>query len=103
MITTGKVKNCYSSKLFSTVESQLLGAYWTSGTNEGYGCDLKHGWCGSNTLLNKNVPWGAGEPNDLLSERCIQLVFANVGQLHLIDIACSVAGTFICEVTFSYI
>jgi hypothetical protein len=97
------VKNSYSSRLFSTAESQLLGAYWTSGTNEGYGCDLKHGWCASNTLLTKDAPWRAREPSNLLSERCIQLDFANASQLGLNDVPCSAVNTFICEVKFSYI
>jgi hypothetical protein len=78
----------------------LLGLYWTSGTNEGYGCDLKHGWCGSNTLLTKEAPWKAAEPNNLLSERCILLDFATIGNLDLSDLPCSAAYKFICEVIF---
>lgn len=86
--------------MLTIAESQLLGLYWTSGTNEGYGCDLKHGWCGSNTLLTEEAPWHAGEPNDLLSERCILLRFPTVGKLDLHDYACSSSSNFICEVMF---
>lgn len=74
------------------------GEFWTSGTNEGYGCDLKHGWCGSNTLLTKDSPWRSGEPNNLLGERCIQMYFVNISQLVLVDLPCSTANNFICEV-----
>lgn len=75
--------------------------FWSSGTNEGYGCDVKHGWCGSNTFFAPNMPWKTGEPNNHLKERCIDL-HMNTSQVFFSDIFCGSLRNFICEVEISF-
>jgi hypothetical protein len=72
-------------------------SFWTSATNEGYGCDVKHGWCGSRTLIMPNLTWRAGDPNGFKTEKCVEVNF-NQENITYNDLPCFVNRFFICEV-----
>lgn len=71
--------------------------FWTSGTNKGYGCDVKHGWCGSKTLIMSNLTWSSGEPSGYYTEKCVTVNF-DQGTITYNDQSCVVKRNFICEV-----
>ncbi|XP_059481673.1 uncharacterized protein LOC132200308 [Neocloeon triangulifer] len=73
--------------------------YWTSGSNDGFGCDLTYGFCGINKLLYQNFSnWNPNEPSTPLSERCMEMKLdVNPQKIVFNDIVCTEGRYFICE------
>ncbi|XP_059484026.1 uncharacterized protein LOC132201683 [Neocloeon triangulifer] len=79
--------------------------YWTSGSNEGTGCEIdrKYNWCSMNgssftgQIMNTSL-WSAPSATDATLERCISYVFDSqkIGMAHT---ACTEKLLYICEPT----
>jgi len=88
---------------FYLAELKVANGYWTSGSNDGFGCEFTYGWCGSKTLVFKNLPWCANEPNALLSERGLELGLNNIQNTSCFnDLLCTEKRFYICEVRKSF-
>jgi Lectin C-type domain len=75
--------------------------FWTTGSNEGVGCEDKWAWCNTKSLLPKNYTrWEAGAPGAPSKERCAQIHFApETALVGLDDLECSAERYFICKVS----
>lgn len=84
-------------RLNFTAEVKVTNKYWTSGTNVGYGCDFKHGWCTSRKFFaSNNLTW---TPSNHLTERCMELNLNGVlTRYNFNDLPCTFQRHFICEV-----
>ncbi|XP_059484456.1 uncharacterized protein LOC132201914 [Neocloeon triangulifer] len=73
--------------------------YWTSGTNDGFGCELTYGFCSTNTLLYQNFSnWSPNEPSHPLTERCVTIKLDVAPQnIGFNDLTCSNTQNFICK------
>ncbi|CAB3376642.1 Hypothetical predicted protein [Cloeon dipterum] len=73
--------------------------YWTSGTNNGFGCEFTYGFCGSRTLLYQNFTnWQSAMPDNPLTERCLDMKMAiDPTQMTFNDQKCTDIRNFICE------
>ncbi|XP_065349858.1 macrophage mannose receptor 1-like [Cloeon dipterum] len=73
--------------------------YWTTGTNEGFGCEFQYGFCGTQTSFNPNfLNWKANEPSTPLGERCLEMKLDVDPKLfYFNDNSCSATQYFICE------
>jgi Lectin C-type domain len=60
-------------------------------------CDEKFVWCGTNSTVGPEFPWGETEPNDVAgNENCINLITNGVGGI-LQDTMCYSKAYFICQ------
>jgi hypothetical protein len=77
-------------------------SYWTSGTNNGVGCDEIWGWCSTKTLFqNPFKMWMSGAPFAQITKRCAQMnMNADPTKVVFEDCLCSSIRYFICEVIF---
>lgn len=87
--------NYFADELFSA------GTFWTSGTNNGYGCDKTYGWCSTKTLMYAKATWTSREPIMHLQERCVVLdISMNFKDVGFNDAPCNSMMPFICKVNF---
>jgi hypothetical protein len=75
-------------------------SYWTSGTNNGVGCDETWGWCSTKTLFqNPFKMWMSGAPFAQITKRCAQMTMnADPTKVVFEDYPCGSVRYFICEV-----
>jgi hypothetical protein len=75
-------------------------SYWTSGTNNGVGCDETWGWCSNKTLFqNPFKMWKSGAPFAQITKRCAQIhMNADPTKVVFEDYPCGSTRNFICEV-----
>ncbi|XP_059482049.1 macrophage mannose receptor 1-like [Neocloeon triangulifer] len=74
-------------------------SYWTSASNDGFGCEFTYGFCGSNKLLYQNFSnFWPNEPSHPLFERCLEMKLdGNPESIRFGDLSCTEGRYFICE------
>jgi hypothetical protein len=87
--------------IFMIVETLQSGKYWTFGSNDGRGCESKHGWCPSQVAFNSSF-WKSGFPNNIFTKRCIAFTFSKgaIANYMFEDEICTQVLPFVCEVGF---
>jgi hypothetical protein len=77
------------------------GTYWTSASNEGFGCENKWNWCTADKLLPSDFThWKPNEPSHPFTERCMDMWFnTDPKKLNLNDKPCQDGIRFVCEVS----